>query len=350
MADAKDKPNEPKPIAEIACAHQVSMARWSPDGRHIVAACYDGVIRRWDVTGEKPAELSTLKGHNGWATVVAFAGGGRLLSGDSWGRLTCWDYAKEEPAAVWSHEQAHDGWLRDVALTPDGARVVTCGMDNAVCVHAVTDGKLERRVAGHDDLFAVAVTPDGAGLLAAGMRGVIRQWSLAEGAQVRDLNAEAMYKYDRIQDVGGVRALRFDSGGKRLICAGAQPTKGATVQAIPTVMLFDFETGEASGKREYGKPADGFVHDLTVLGSGDYAMATSGTPGNGMLVMTKPGAEKPDFEDKRYANAHSVSLHVDGKRLLIASTNKGSNGNGRRLDEDGRYIGNHSVIHVLDLS
>ena len=35
--------------------------------------------------------------------------------------------------------------------------------------------------------------------------------------------------------------------------------------------------------------------------------------------------------------------------LAIVATNKGSNGNGRRLDENGQYIGNHSPIHILQM-
>jgi len=349
MAKKKDNP-EPKLLATIECDRQISMARWSPDGRHVVAACYDGSVRRWDLTGEKPTSLSTLTGHNGWATVVAFATAERLIIADSWGRLTCWDYTRDEPAVVWSHEQAHDGWVRDVALTPNGARVATCGMDRRVRLHRVETGELLIDVETDDDAYAVGIDPGGTAIFAADRRGVIREWTLPDGKHRRDYDAAAMYKYHRIQDVGGVRALRFDEQRNRLVCVGGHPTRGATVQAVPTVTLFDPESGEASHESQFGQPKEGFVHDLSVHPSGFYVAVTSGTPGQGQLLLFRPGEEEPFYTSKKFPNCHTTALSPDGTRLLLAFTNKGSNGNGRRLDKEGNYVGNHSPVHVLDLS
>ena len=39
----------------------------------------------------------------------------------------------------------------------------------------------------------------------------------------------------------------------------------------------------------------------------------------------------------------------DRRTLAVAATNTGSNGNGKRLDKDGNYVGNHSPVHVFAL-
>jgi hypothetical protein len=48
------------------------------------------------------------------------------------------------------------------------------------------------------------------------------------------------------------------------------------------------------------------------------------------------------------ANCHSLAVHPDGKRLVVAATNAGSNGNGRPKDKE--YLGNWSPLHVWSLS
>ena len=58
------------------------------------------------------------------------------------------------------------------------------------------------------------------------------------------------------------------------------------------------------------------------------------------------------------AGAHRLAVQTEGgqlvdkadnRRFLLTSTNRGSNGNGRRLDKEGNYIGNYSPVHVMEL-
>lgn len=76
---------------------------------------------------------------------------------------------------------------------------------------------------------------------------------------------------------------------------------------------------------------------------------TSGNPGTGKLLFHRLGDEQPFFSTTKMANCHSVSLHPDGRRLAVVATSKGSNGNGRRVDKDGNYIGNSSPVHLLEM-
>jgi hypothetical protein len=52
---------------------------------------------------------------------------------------------------------------------------------------------------------------------------------------------------------------------------------------------------------------------------------------------------------KQVQNIHSLAWHPDGKRFVVAGTNGGSNGNGRPLDKDGKYLTNQSPLHVFAL-
>ena len=76
---------------------------------------------------------------------------------------------------------------------------------------------------------------------------------------------------------------------------------------------------------------------------------TCGTPGTGQLVFVRPDEEKPFFVDTKVANPHSLCFREDSKLLCVATTNKGSNGNGRRLNADGEYEGNSTPIELFTL-
>ena len=47
------------------------------------------------------------------------------------------------------------------------------------------------------------------------------------------------------------------------------------------------------------------------------------------------------------SNCHAIDVHPDGKTIAITTTVRGSNGNGRKVDADGNYIGNTSPIQLL---
>ena len=59
----------------------MSLIRFSPCGKQLVAAGHDGAVHRWDVTGRAPAALPPLTGHHDARTRPESA-----LLGSSWHR------------------------------------------------------------------------------------------------------------------------------------------------------------------------------------------------------------------------------------------------------------------------
>lgn len=354
------KQYEPKEVKAIMADPQCFVARFSPCGKWLAGASYDGKVRRWDATNDELPELAAVAGHGGWVTAVAFSpSGDTLISADSWGQIRATPTAGENPPAKWMLAAAHDGWVRDLAVSPDGTRLASCGIDKKVRLWNTADGaKLHEfatesgelaqpRNGDHTgDVSQLRFTADGKQLLTGDMRGVVKLWDVATWQCVRTFDAGALFKLDRLQDCGGVHALAFDREQKLLAVAGVQPKNGGTVTGIPTVLVFDFATGALKQTLTFGQPNDCFASDAQFHPAGFLIVTTNGTPGSGQLVFQRVDDKEPFFITKKMINCQSVSLHPDGQRLAIVATNAGSNGNGRPLTKDGKYEGNRSPINV----
>ena len=351
MTDSKEllKKYEPaKDVKTITADPQVRLARYSPCGKVLAAGGYSGQVRRWNVAGDS-AELPALGGHHAWIDGLAFRADGELLfTADSWGQLCCWKgYTAEQPELAWKKEQAHDGWIRELAVNPGGQTVASCASDGCVRLWNVADGSKVADLANGRDVLRVAWLPDGT-LVSGDDRGIVKHWK-DDGTVIRQFDASALYTLSRLQDCGGVHALAVDREGKLLAAGGLVPKNGGTLTGPPTVILFDIATGEEKQRWKLGADNDAFVGDVHFHDEGFLSLVTYGTPGAGKLLYVAPGEDAPFFE-KKLSNAHSLSWHPDGKHLAVVTTAPGSNGNGRPLDKDGNYKGNKSPIQVFSVS
>jgi WD40 repeat protein len=353
---------EPREIKVLKPDRQMCTARFSPCGRFLIAGGTDARIRRWDLADEQVPELSPLEAHGGWVQALGFhpdAARPLLFSADSWGKLCCWPYAEAEPAPApapsWTVADAHDGWIRGLAVHPAGDRIATCGRDGVVRVWSSVDGKKLQEFASTReapdavDVFALAFHPDGAALVSGDLKGVLTQWDLASGKAVRTLDAQVFYTLDRIQDIGGLRRLRFDPDGKTLAAAGTTPKNGASLQGTPTIVLFDWDSGTVLHTLKVGTIGDGYVFDVHWHPDRFLMGVTSGNPGTGKFFFMRPGDTLPFFLLTRLPNCHALDVHPDGRRLIVAATNANSNGNGRQIGKGKDYPGNWSPLHVWEL-
>jgi sugar lactone lactonase YvrE len=341
--------NPLKPLSVFSTDRQLTSARFSADGSLLAAGCVDSTVRCWRV-GEKQIDpLPNLQGHHGWVTSVAFhPQGNRLFTADSWGQLRCQLLSDAAPKVLWQIDTAHDGWLRQLAVAPDGASVATCGRDSAVRVWSA-EGKLLAEHRHENDVFAVAFALEDRQVVFGDQRGQLHLWDFAADKLVRQFDASILFKTDRMQDMGGLRVLAFAEEGKLLLAAGAIPEKGGTIQSIPVTLAFDFATGALQNKFTHGVAKDGFIEDLVVHPAGYLMAVTSGDPGNGKLLRFRV-TEKEAFDSATpLPNCQALALHPDGRRFIVVSTNRDSNGNGRLSGKDGAYPPNNSPVSMFEL-
>jgi WD40 repeat protein len=342
---------QPKPGKELKPDQQVCVARFSHCGKFLAAGDYSGTVRRWDVTADPPAELPRLTGHGGFVQGLVFhPDGKRLFTADSWGRLRCWPYAEKDPKPLWDIAAAHDGWIRGLAPSPDGQRLATCGRDRMVRMWDAASGKKIAETAGHqEDVFAVAFHPSGQTLVSADLRGIVKQWDITKPnlPQVRQIEVPNLYKLDRLQDVPGVRCLVFDKDADTLAVAGGVPKNGGFTIATPVVLLYDWASGKLKQMLKLGTDNDGWVEDLLWHADGFLMGVISGQPGAGKVFFQKPEDAQPFFV-KPTANPHSLALHPDGRRMVVAATNANSAGNGRQVNGSKEYPANWSPLQLFE--
>lgn len=343
---------EPKEarVLQKESGREFAAVRFSPCGKFLVGASFDGKVCRWDVSADEPKELSALNGHNGWVQDAAFDPAGQFVfSADTWGQLRCTPLGDENPQPKWSVTDAHDGWIQSVAVSPDGKFVATCGNDQKVRVWSADDGKKLHEFADHaEPVLKVVSHPDGKSLLSGDLKGIVRQFDLAAGKFTRQFDAGVLFKLDRLQDTGGVRGLAFNADGSLLAVGGTKPSVGGNVQGIPTILVFDWGTGELRHTLELGQSGDVYVTDLRFHPAGFIMATISGNPGVGKLVYCRREDPAPFFTSTKWANLHSLSLHPGGTRLAVSGTNANSNGNGRLL-KNGEYPANWSPVWLLDM-
>ena len=77
-----------KAVAAPYTDRQLFNAKFSRDGRLLIAGSYQGDLRRFDLTEDEPTELTPFGNHHGWVQAFALHPTENLLiSGDSWGKL-----------------------------------------------------------------------------------------------------------------------------------------------------------------------------------------------------------------------------------------------------------------------
>ncbi|MFI5454282.1 MAG: WD40 repeat domain-containing serine/threonine protein kinase [Isosphaerales bacterium] len=155
----------------------VKYATYSPDGKTVLTASYDGTAKLWDVATGTPAG-PTLQ-HDGRVWYAAFSPDGRIAATASLdGTARLWDAATGRPIQVLRHPQP----VHSLAFSPDGKTIVTASVDKTARLWDVATGKLRGRPLEHNgQVNDVAFSPEGLIVLCASDDKTARRWDAATG-------------------------------------------------------------------------------------------------------------------------------------------------------------------------
>lgn len=311
-------PTATRLVQTITHDRPVLACRFDPQGNYLFAGAEDNCFHRWDLfTGSAVHP----KVHRSWLGTLALAptAGGIVVTGGHEGKLTWWNGFEQNPPALRTID-AHKGYIRALAVSPDGQFVATAGNDHFVRVWSTADGALVKELAGHTrHVYNCAFHPSGKYLVSGDLLGIVKQWEVGPWTEVRELDAKVLWKYDTgfRADVGGVRCFAFSNDGKYLAAGGITEVSNAFAGVgVPCVVLFDWDSGK---QLKVMKPKDAFqgsVFGVRFSPAGDFIVGAGGG-GAGGLWFWKLDDDKSFHFVKIPAVAYDMDLHPDGLRLAL---------------------------------
>jgi WD40 repeat protein len=275
----------------------VQTLAWSPDGKLLATAGWDGNVRLWDAGDGSPRGVLALgKQH---VRSLAFSPDGLLLAAAS----------DEKVVRVWETPTGRERYtlaglkakVHAVAFSPDGMTLATA---DAPAGKLPAEVRLWDALTGQDrgslgvlprDPLTLAYSPDGMALAAGLADGVIRQWEPMTGRELLPLVGHA----------AEVRALAFSPDGKQL----------ASASKDHTARLWDPVTGQ-------GRLVGGDKEDVRSVAYSPDGM-TLAVGANGLvrlwdLVMDR---ERATFKAHKQA-VGGVAFAPDGGTLATAGWDK----------------------------
>ncbi len=272
-------PANAKPLPTLpGLAATGSSVTFSPNGQQVGAGYFNNAMRVWNLADGKSTDATA---HKGGITAVRFnPAGDQIATAGMDNAILIW---ANPPAAMPVKTLAgHTRWVRDLAYTPDGMRLVSVSDDRTVRVWNVTDGKVLHTLTGHTDwIVALALRADGRYAATAGYDRTIRLWDLDQGKPVKEFSTKGQMVTDLAWSADGLTLIttgldriarvwnpldgqqlkEFVGHTDQLHCLAVHPGGQllATAGADRSVQLWNLTTGEKL------KPLDGpttWIHGL----------------------------------------------------------------------------------------
>lgn len=162
----------------------ISSIAFSPDGKLLASGSRDKTIKLWNV--ETGQEITTLTGHTSWVRTVAFSPDGKLLASGSRDKtIKMWNVETGQETATLT---GHTDWVRQIAFSPDNNLLASAARDKTIKLWNVTTGKETATLAGHTDwVRSVDFSADSTVLVSASADGTIKLWNVATGQNTSTL-------------------------------------------------------------------------------------------------------------------------------------------------------------------
>jgi WD40 repeat protein len=194
-------------------------------------------------------------------TAIDFSPDGALVATGSGepsrsGELKIWNVA--DGALKTEIKEPHSDTIYDVAFSPNGQYIATCGADRFMKVFDLTTSKLHRSYEGHTHhVLGVAWRADGRVLASGGADNVIKVWNFLTGDQLRTIQGFGK-EVTSVTFAGDGDAIAASSGDKSVRLKNAE--NGGDMRNFPAAADFVYAVGASGdGKIVVAGGADGVV-------------------------------------------------------------------------------------------
>eukprot|EP00736_Rhodelphis_marinus_P007648 Rmarinus@m.9455 len=142
-------------------AHNVDVVTglaFSADGNHLASSSNDLTIKIWRVTPNDLPCVKILRGHTHSVSSVAFVNANTIISASRDASLRVWELETGYCVRTLS---GHEKWVRQVAVSPDGAMAASCAADQTVRLWDIASGNCLDTLYGHEhDVECICFLPE----------------------------------------------------------------------------------------------------------------------------------------------------------------------------------------------
>ncbi len=177
------------------------------EGRRAASGDDEGTVRLWDLSrGEC---IVSFKAHDGPVTAICFQGAGRLgVSMEEGGPVRVWEADTGLTRVALSAEQT-----TALAFHPDGSHVVCACEDGTIGIWDIVTRRVVRSLRSHEEgVSSIAMSADGSRVLTAGMDRIARLWSYHSGELLWQLDGDHGWTACDLDEAGHTVMLG-DEGG-----------------------------------------------------------------------------------------------------------------------------------------
>lgn len=260
----------------------------SADGREIMSASTDHMIKLWDIAGKRL--IRNLGEHKDMARTALFMpdGATALTAGDD-GEIVLRKLADGTVLHVFS--SGENGGVRKLAISRDGKRAVSGHDTGNVIVWDLVNKSALHVMTGHDwPISTVAISPDGTRALSGSIDGTLKLWDVESGKQLRSWHGHEQGAYGAV----------FTADGHHVI----------TGSGDYTIKLWDLDTFRELRRFE---GHEGTVYTLALSADGK-RLASGSLDGTARLWDVDTGNQTAMF-DSRTGPIYAVAFAPDGTLL-----------------------------------